>query len=97
MYTTLMTAYGASVGVDFKFGGTVANTLDAHRLIWWVQEEVDAGEEVTVRLVECEYLLSLSLPSFHSLFIYFKTNIHDPPTLRFCRSLIFFFLIFFVI
>ncbi len=39
MYTTLMTAYGVSAGIDFKFGGTVANTLDAHRLIQHYQEE----------------------------------------------------------
>ena len=38
-YTTLMTAYGVSAGIDFKFGGTVANTLDAHRLIQHYQEE----------------------------------------------------------
>lgn len=29
MYTTLMSAYGASCGIDFKFGGTVTNTIDA--------------------------------------------------------------------
>jgi predicted DsbA family dithiol-disulfide isomerase len=39
MYTTLMTAYGVSSGIDFKFGGTVANTLDAHRVIQHYQEE----------------------------------------------------------
>lgn len=29
MYMTLMSAYGTSSGIDFKFGGTVANTTDA--------------------------------------------------------------------
>jgi hypothetical protein len=33
IYTTLMSAYGASRGIDFKFGGTVANTIDAHRVV----------------------------------------------------------------
>lgn len=27
MYVTLMSAYGQSAGIDFKFGGTVANTM----------------------------------------------------------------------
>jgi predicted DsbA family dithiol-disulfide isomerase len=51
MYTTLMSAYGTSCGIDFKYGGTVANTLDAHRLIQHFQEE--KGEEVANGLVSC--------------------------------------------
>lgn len=39
-YTTLMSAYGVGVGIDFKFHGTVANTLSAHRLIQHFQEEM---------------------------------------------------------
>jgi len=27
MYITLMTAYGQSAGINYKFGGTVANTI----------------------------------------------------------------------
>lgn len=38
MYTTLMSAYGVSAGIDYKFGGKVANTLDAHRIIQHFQE-----------------------------------------------------------
>ncbi|KAH7351295.1 thioredoxin-like protein, partial [Rhexocercosporidium sp. MPI-PUGE-AT-0058] len=38
MYTTLMSAYGASAGIAYKFGGTVANTLSAHRIIQHFQE-----------------------------------------------------------
>jgi hypothetical protein len=49
MYTTLMTAYGASAGIDFKFGGTVANTLQAHRVIQYFQEK--EGPEVADKLV----------------------------------------------
>lgn len=37
MYTTLMATYGAAEGIAFRFGGTIANTLHAHRLIWHVQ------------------------------------------------------------
>jgi len=38
MYTTLMSAYGGAEGINYKFGGTVANTLQAHRLIQHYQE-----------------------------------------------------------
>jgi len=33
MFTTLMSAYGVTAGIDFRFGGKVANTIDAHRFI----------------------------------------------------------------
>jgi len=39
MYTTLMSAYGVSAGIDYKFSGKVANTLQAHRVIQHYQEE----------------------------------------------------------
>lgn len=53
MYTTLMSAYGASAGIAFKFGGTVANTLPAHRVIQYFQES--KGAEVADRLVLALY------------------------------------------
>ena len=53
MYTTLMSAYGASAGIDYKFGGTVANTLQAHRIIQYFQEE--KGPEVADKLVNSLY------------------------------------------
>jgi len=53
MYTTLMSAYGASAGIDYKFGGTVANTLQAHRVIQYFQEE--KGPEVANKLVDALY------------------------------------------
>jgi predicted DsbA family dithiol-disulfide isomerase len=49
MYTTLMSAYGVTAGIDFKFGGTVANTIDAHRLIQHYQEE--KGPEAADKLI----------------------------------------------
>ena len=52
-YTTLMSAYGVSVGIDFKFHGTVANTLSAHRLIQHFQEEI--GAETTDKIVNSLY------------------------------------------
>ena len=51
MYTTLMSAYGVGVGINFKFGGLVANTLDAHRVIQHYQEEL--GPEVADKIVSC--------------------------------------------
>ncbi|KAF1351031.1 thioredoxin-like protein [Delphinella strobiligena] len=53
MYTTLMSAYGASEGIKYKFGGTVANTLHAHRLIQHFQEE--KGTEVADKIVVSLY------------------------------------------
>lgn len=53
MYTTLMSAYGVSAGIDFKFGGKVANTLDAHRVIQHYQE--DKGPESADRIVNSLY------------------------------------------
>ncbi|KAF2816944.1 uncharacterized protein BDZ99DRAFT_374740, partial [Mytilinidion resinicola] len=50
MYTSVMSAYGKSCGIDFKFGGTVANTIDAHRVLQWVQET--KGEEGVRKAVE---------------------------------------------
>jgi predicted DsbA family dithiol-disulfide isomerase len=53
MYTTLMTAYGVSAGINYKFGGTVANTLPAHRVIQHFQEA--KGPEVADKLVVSLY------------------------------------------
>lgn len=50
-YMMLMTSYGNDAGIDFKFGGEVANTLDAHRLIQHFQEE--KGTEVANKIVGC--------------------------------------------
>ena len=53
MYTTLMSAYGVSAGIDYKFGGTVANTMDAHRVIQHFQEE--KGLDTADRLINSLY------------------------------------------
>ena len=54
-YITLMSAYGASAGIDFKFRGTVANTLDAHRVIQHFQKT--KGPAVADKLVTSLYRL----------------------------------------
>jgi hypothetical protein len=51
MYRTLMTAYGVSAGINFKFGGLVANTLNAHRVIQHFQEE--KGPETADKIIAC--------------------------------------------
>ncbi|KAK4963979.1 hypothetical protein LTR66_005634 [Elasticomyces elasticus] len=53
MYTTLMSAYGVAEGIDYKFGGLVANTLHAHRFIQHYQEE--KGARVADRIVDSLY------------------------------------------
>lgn len=54
-YITLMSAYGASAGIDFKFRGTVGNTLNAHRVIQHFQET--KGAHVADKLVNSLYRL----------------------------------------
>ena len=56
MYKALMSAHGVSAGIDFKFGGVVANTLDAHRLIQHYQEE--RGPEAADKIINCKPPLS---------------------------------------
>lgn len=53
IYETLMSAYGTGVGIDFKYGGVVANTIDAHRVIQYYQEE--KGAEVADKLINCKF------------------------------------------
>ncbi|KAK1820365.1 hypothetical protein LTR12_005228 [Friedmanniomyces endolithicus] len=53
MYTTLMSAYGVAEGIDYKFGGTVANTLQAHRVIRHYQET--KGAETADKIVNSLY------------------------------------------
>ena len=51
-YMAIMSAYGRNEGINFKFGGKVANTLDAHRLIQHYQEE--EGPEVADKIISCK-------------------------------------------
>jgi predicted DsbA family dithiol-disulfide isomerase len=44
-----MASVGASVGIEFKYGGKIGNTRDSHRLIAFAGEK---GGEVQDRLVE---------------------------------------------
>ncbi|GAB7323757.1 hypothetical protein MBLNU13_g07218t1 [Cladosporium sp. NU13] len=53
MYMALMSAYGRGEGIEYKFGGTVANTLHAHRTIQHFQ--VLKGPEVADQLIDSLY------------------------------------------
>jgi predicted DsbA family dithiol-disulfide isomerase len=50
-YEAIMTAYGNSAGIKYKFGGTIANTMDAHRVIQHFQEE--KGPETADKMINC--------------------------------------------
>ena len=50
---TLMTAYGKTAGISFKFHGTVGNTLDAHRVIQHFQET--RGPETADKMISSLY------------------------------------------
>lgn len=54
-YVTVMSAYGRACNppIQFKFGGQVANTLDAHRVIQHFQEE--KGEQVVRKIIDSLY------------------------------------------
>lgn len=52
MYSTYMRALGVGVGIDFSFGGQIANTLNAHRLIQYFQEE--KGPETADKIIDCK-------------------------------------------
>ena len=58
-FSTLMQAYGVGSGINFKFTGTVASTLNAHRVIQHFQEE--KGLETADELVNCEFCQTSSL------------------------------------
>jgi predicted DsbA family dithiol-disulfide isomerase len=53
MYMKLMTSYGATAGISYKFHGTVANTLQAHRVIYNIQEA--HGSNTTNLLISSLY------------------------------------------
>jgi len=52
-YTHVMGSYGEKEGIHFKFGGVVANTSHAHRLIQHFQQE--KGPEVADKIVRSLY------------------------------------------
>ena len=57
MYTTLMSAYGTSLDIDFRFDGLVANTLQAHRVVQHYQEE--NGPQVANKIIDCMFQAAL--------------------------------------
>ena len=53
MYTQLMSSYGEPIGIKFKFGGTIGNTLHAHRVVQYFQEH--SGAETADKLINSLY------------------------------------------
>lgn len=53
MYVEYMSTLGEASGIKFSFGGDIADTLQAHRVIQYFQEE--AGAETANRLVDALY------------------------------------------
>lgn len=53
MYKQVMSAYGEAEGIEFKFGGEMANTLPAHRMIQYYQEL--KGPECAEKMVTSLY------------------------------------------
>ncbi|KAI3400120.1 hypothetical protein diail_4351 [Diaporthe ilicicola] len=53
MYVEYMTTLGEASGINFKFGGEIADTLQAHRVIQYFQEEM--GADTADRLVDALY------------------------------------------
>lgn len=53
MYTRYMGALASAEGVAFDFHGPLANTLHAHRVLWWVQET--HGPEAAGKALESLY------------------------------------------
>jgi predicted DsbA family dithiol-disulfide isomerase len=43
-YTAVMSSYGRAVGINFKFGGQIANSLDSLRAVCWVQDIRNGGD-----------------------------------------------------
>lgn len=62
-----MSAYGLSTGISFTFHGTIANTINAHRLIQHYQSS--SGPETANKLVNslyAQYFESEASPSSHA-------------------------------
>jgi predicted DsbA family dithiol-disulfide isomerase len=59
-YTTIMSAYGRQSGIEFRFGGVVANTLNAMRIVCYWQEK--KGAEVARKIIECRFLMEKVKP-----------------------------------
>lgn len=61
-----MSAYGVGVGIDFNFRGTIANTMDAHRMIQHYQEETGPGTaDKIVNSLYAQYFETEASPSGH--------------------------------
>lgn len=76
-----MTAYGIGEGIDYKFTGTVANTLQAHRVIQHFQES--SGAETSDKIVTSlyrQYFEEEQHPSSHATLLKAVTEAGIPES-----------------
>lgn len=76
-----MTAYGIGEGIDYKFTGTVANTLQAHRVIQHFQET--KGPETSDKIVNSlyrQYFEEERHPSSHATLLEAATEAGIPES-----------------
>lgn len=70
-----MKQVGASVGINFSYGGSIGNTFDGHRLIWMAREV--GGSELQDRLVEALF----------KAYFEQEKSLGEPQVLRECAQL----------
>lgn len=70
-----MIQVGASVGIDFSYGGSIGNTLDSHRLIWKAREM--GGSELQDKMVEALF----------KAYFEQEKSLGEPQVLRECGQL----------
>lgn len=61
MYTKYMGALGRAENVAFDFQGAIANTLHAHRVLHWIQE--NKSSEATAKCLDCGFPIFLFIYS----------------------------------
>jgi len=51
-YSAVMSAYGRAAGIEYKFGGQIANSLNSLRAVMWVQDQLgEGGDQQKAQLV----------------------------------------------
>jgi predicted DsbA family dithiol-disulfide isomerase len=70
-----MKQVGASVGINFSYGGLIGNTFDSHRLIWMAREV--GGSELQDRVVEALF----------TAYFEQEKSLGEPQVLRECAQL----------
>lgn len=80
-YIDIISIYGKEVGIGFNFQGTVANILDAHRLIQHFQEE--HGPDTAEKMVDGTFFISYFFPFLRP---FSKTLMSSPSSIALYES-----------